>query len=139
MARNIPGKQSSKSSEADRPAVPGGSSGLFEEMAVPLGTVGQAVEPSRVDPWADRPTVPVRHFVVRSGPQMERGRIRAYYNGCTINLAPGKIIADNQYDLDLLRRQGIVLEEVQMAPVEKRESGVAVVTPLLPSEPAVTE
>jgi hypothetical protein len=110
MARHIPSKDpvaaaSGGAEEAELTAeAPGGAPGVLPEPVRVVHIPG-TVSPAANRELPNRPAVEARRFrVVAGGPVL--------YDSARVDMRTGKIIADNQYDLDLLRRQGIVLEEV---------------------------
>lgn len=51
-------------------------------------------------------------FIVVGGPLNAQGRITFVYDHQRVSVMRGKEVTENTYDIDLLRRQGVQLEEV---------------------------
>ena len=103
MARNTRVRIDDENQAADeQPGTPGGSPGVYvDESKQPVQDHG----PSTVErPVAKGPTG--RKFRVVRGPEM------VMYAGSKTRLHVGRIMGEVSCDLDLLRRQGVVFEEV---------------------------
>lgn len=92
---------------ADKASTPGGALGVLPEIKaihMPGVPSGSAVRPRD----ASIPEVPARtHRVMNQWP------VSVMYDNSQVRFAPGKVVSDAQYDLDLLRRQGVILEELK--------------------------
>lgn len=62
-----------------------------------------------------RDAVPARKpktWIITDGPRNAQGRITFVYDHQRVSVGYGKEVTENTYDIDLLRRQGVKLEEV---------------------------
>lgn len=113
MARHVV-KQRADSSEAssesvvDQPTMPGGASGMPVDPN-PQSTIFHGIDdiaPARSVDDPERNRLPKQYRVV-GGPE------QVMYDGQKIRMIAGKIYSENAVDLDLLRRQGVQLEEIK--------------------------
>jgi hypothetical protein len=92
------------------PAMLGGTSGMLDDPNTPMAQIGREIVPAREQKETAR--VPQRRFQVISGP------FQVLYGGVMTKMIPGKVYNEGTVDLDLLRSQGVKLEEiVDQAPV----------------------
>ena len=92
---------------ADVVTMPGGAAGVPDDPN-PRSTVIHGIDdiaPARPEPDEDRKRLP-RQFRVIGGPA------EVLYDGGRVRMVPGKVYTENSVDLDLLRRQGVQLQEV---------------------------
>lgn len=93
------------SAQGGPPGIPGGASGVPTDATARLhstAVVGSAVEGAPAD------DVPVRKYRVKVGGSSSFG-------GTRTTIRPGKVIDERQYDIEMLKNQGIVLEEIPAA------------------------
>jgi hypothetical protein len=108
MARRVNPVTGEQSAEKDdkldeRPPQPGGALGVVQEVtADPTKPVASAARPPPVDA---PPPPPVRRYRVEAHKQV-------LYSGSMVAMRPGKVLEESQYDIDLLRRQGLQLKEI---------------------------
>lgn len=91
-------------------AMPGGAAGIPDDPN-PRSMVIHGIDdiaPARPELDEDRKRLP-RQFRVTGGPT------EVLYDGGRVRMTPGKIYNENAVDLDLLRRQGVQLQEVETA------------------------
>jgi len=92
---------------SDKAPIPGGTLGVVMDRAetrisgLPNNVVGSAVRTAKHD------VPPAREFRVVSSPPQG-----VMYDTCRVMLRPGKVVTDQTYNLPLLTRQGVVLEEI---------------------------
>lgn len=122
MARNAVKKSTELESgaqgqvEADKPQMAGGALGVVPSRAAPPRVgVAQVNAPPARGKQAEVP--PAREFRVKWAPPNG-----VMYDNCRVTLRPGKVVTDQTYNLGLLTRQGVVLEEIlPPAPAPKVE------------------
>jgi hypothetical protein len=92
---------------ADLAAMPGGATGVPDDPNM-RSTVIHGIDdiaPAKPELDEDRKRLP-RQFRVTGGPA------EVLYDGGRVRMIPGKVYTENSVDLDLLRRQGVQLQEV---------------------------
>ncbi len=116
MGRNIVGKKNASDVEEetkeDSAPLDGGTLGVPEVKAAPplpgTARVGMVVAPE-----ADEDAPPVVHAVERTYRVTRGGPVM--FNNCRSEMKAGKIVGDASIDIDMLRGQGIELEELPTA------------------------
>lgn len=93
----------------DSAPMPGGTSGQPDDPNPRSNIIHgiNDVAPATVEK-PDRPEVTVRRFKVLPG-----SPATVMYEGQSCRMVVGKIVSENNTDVDLLRRQGVLLEEVK--------------------------
>jgi hypothetical protein len=92
---------------SDKAPIPGGTLGVVMDRAetrisgLPNNVVGSAVRTAKHD------VPPAREFRVVSAPQHG-----VMYDMCRVYMRPGKVVTELTYNIPLLVRQGVVLEEI---------------------------
>jgi hypothetical protein len=99
MARNIPGRPAPKPEETVSEEAPGADASGESSIAEPAQSAGTETVPAEVPPVS-------RKFVVVRGANI-------MYGGCLSYMPAGKIVMEHAFDCELLRRQGVVLEQVE--------------------------
>ena len=86
------------------PAMLGGTSGMLDDPNIPLTQIGREIVPAK--DLGEHAHVRQRKFQVISGP------FAVLYGGVMTRMIPGKVYNEGTVDLDLLRSQGVKLEEI---------------------------
>jgi len=97
--------------ESDKPMLRGGALGVVDNRAevrisgLPNNLVGSAVRAER------EPVPPAREFRVKYAPPQG-----VMYDNFRVQMRVGKVVTDQTYNLGLLTRQGVILEEIPPPP-----------------------
>lgn len=124
MARNVkPVEEIEERPRSDKAQVPGGASGAPGEANPAEAAHAMMSLLNRGKPNPGAPAQPraeevkPRRYRVTGGPAtklgLPPGTFPVVYNGSITPVRPGKEFADNQVDIELLRRQGIQFEEIK--------------------------
>lgn len=85
-------------------SMPGGAPGIYQDATRIMNDMRSATAYREPDPDAPPPPEVKKYRVMNSQ--------FILYNSCRVTLPVGKIVDGRSYDLDLLRNQGVVLNEV---------------------------
>jgi hypothetical protein len=99
------GAKHSDGSNVAAPAMMGGTPGMPEDPNVPLTQIGRDIVPAKEFKENGPPKVQ-RKFQIISGP------FAVLYGGVMTKIIPGKVYTEGTVDLDLLRSQGVKIEEI---------------------------
>jgi hypothetical protein len=119
MARHVVSpNQPRKTSEGEigtgvQAPVQGGSLGVPEAIAKVPSLAESFVGSARRDPLERSADVAPKRYRVIGGPQRTPGRISVMYDGARSDWAMGKEVTHLTHNLDLLRAQGLILEEIK--------------------------
>jgi hypothetical protein len=94
-----------------QPALLGGTSGMLDDPNIPTTKIGLDITPAHVTDETGKEAPPVpRRFQVTGGPD------HVMYAGLKTRMIPGKIYNEGTVDFDLLRKQGVKIEEITDPP-----------------------
>lgn len=104
MARNVSRQKQEQNPNVGPPMV-GGTLGVIEKVKTKLAALPRELLVKRPvdDPGAKR----ARQYRVVGGPYV------VMYKSCKTRITPGKILSDSSCDVELLQRQGVVMQEIQ--------------------------
>lgn len=108
MARYKPEQDQHQPNTSDvgRPTMPGGSSGMDDGPQ----DQGAPIEATRARAEVNIP--PAKRYRIVGAPSAPGRPPQIMYKNCRTNLQIGKVISENQYDLQVLRDQGVILEAI---------------------------
>jgi hypothetical protein len=116
MARHTPGSKAQAPTSVgtgEQAPVQGGALGVPEASNTVRTMADTSVGSARRGPLDKAEEVAPKRYVITGGPQRQPGRVTVMYDGVRSDWPIGKEVTELTHDLGLLRRQGIVLQEVE--------------------------
>lgn len=115
MARRTPGEQSEL--QPQTPAalptaegIPGGASGVPQDMRTVITDPGAPSGHAEIS--EDAPEVKVRRYQVMNDPPPNTTGFPVLLDGCLTKFPKGKIVLESAYDVEKLKSQGVILQEI---------------------------